>query len=231
MNRVTQFSLDNRERIGGNVGKLSQIDRLLTETVSNLENNTDAIEYLESAIYSPWLEILPILTPTIPRQDFTAVEGFFTSPFSITVNFAHPWQIIRHYTIENSDLLTFDSTDSEVEQIILNKLNQEYPSSYSENQTIEAYTITFTDYYHYNLELYSGKPKFKNNDAPFTRTDEWHLNYCTIPGNPESIYSTVLSGTRFGNALNVRNNEFFPKDGILDKRVGYPCSVHNFLLN
>ena len=43
MNRVTQFSLDNRERIGGNVGKLGQIEKLLTETVNNLGNNTDAV--------------------------------------------------------------------------------------------------------------------------------------------------------------------------------------------
>ena len=64
MNRVTQFSLDNHERIGGNDGKLSQIDRLLNETVNNLENNTNAIEYLESAIYSPWLEVIDPLTPT-----------------------------------------------------------------------------------------------------------------------------------------------------------------------
>jgi len=231
MNRVTQFSLDNRERIGGNVGKLSQIDRLLNETVNKLENNTEAIEYLESAIYSPWLEIIETLSPTVPRQDFTAVEGFFNAPFSIKVNFSHPWQIIRHHTIENSDALTFDSTDSEVEEIILNKLNQEYPSSYSEDQSVESYTITFNDYYHYNLEVYSGKPKFKGNDAPFVRTDEWHLNYCSIPNNPESIYSTILSGTRFGNALQVRNNEFFPKDGISDKRVGYQCSIQNFLLS
>ena len=231
MNRVTQFSLDNRERIGGNVGKLGQIEKLLTETVNNLGNNTDAIEYLESAIYSPWLEIIDPLTPIVHSQDFTAQEGFFTSPFNITVNFANPWQIIRHYQIENSDVLTFDSSDSEVEDILLNKLNQEHPSSYSENQKVDAYTITFSDYFHYNLVLQNSKPYFKGEIAPFTRTDEWRIDYCTVPGNSTSVYSTILSGTRFGSALNVRNNEYFPKNGILNKRVGYQCSVHSFLLS
>ena len=187
-------------------------------------------------------------------------QGFLTTPFNITRDFTQSYidgvfgngGLITWQNAQESlgagqtfvDGLTTgmksryiaqynlpsDSTDSEVQAVILNVLNSTYASIpfYSTNNDLTAVTLPYVDPTHYLIEinLPSGtKPQYSGaNSATRTNDVTWRLSYCSTANDANTIVSTVLSGIIEHNVLKIL--PISPDNG--SNSIWYSVSLSNY---
>jgi hypothetical protein len=248
-------------RIDDIVGSTSiDLDTLkeLSDAYSNVDSNTlnqisDMTITLNSLIHrvnaltsSTDVDFVVALNTAIAELDMINNKGFLTQPFSInydmrdmyasTLSTMLGWAAYKTIIISTSSgALTNSSTDSEVETYLKTVLDAAYGAAVLSGSTLADYRLKYSDFSNYLLEtnLTATKPVFKGVVQTSLSDCEWRLSYCSIAGDPTSIYSTILSGSQSSKTLTITPTHSnlgieYPVSGVSGNRDGYKTTYTQF---
>ena len=199
-----------------------------------------------SALYPALLTPLPIVISSLNFSVNTA--AFLTgSKFTLAFDFRDMyssatgsfigWSTYKLIIIASSGgILTNASTDAEVEAFIFTGLQAQYQNNMS--GTVDNTVLHYLDPEHYLMEIdlpVGSKPYFKGIVQNTLADVQWRLSYCSVAHDSTSVYSTILSGTKTNNQLQVVPVDptsvygvEFPVSGINNVRDGIKLHYSNF---
>jgi len=124
--------------------------------------------------------------------------------------------------------LPSDATDDQVIAFIEAGLVAAYGDKYSGSAS--AATLLYEDYDHYYLSLYDppGLPYFNSASVSGDNID-WSLDYLDTPGDFSTRRTSVLSGTKNDNTLNIVGG-WYPVSGVGGVRAAFTINFTSLTL-
>lgn len=159
----------------------------------------------------------------------TVSPGLFTAEFTVTFDFTANWEVTKPATIASSGgLLPSDATDAQVIAFIEMGLAAAYGDKYSGSAS--AATLRYEDYDHYYLSVYDPAelPYFNSASVSGDNID-WSLDYLDTPGDFSTRRTSVLSGTKIDNTLNIVGG-WFPVSGVGGVRTPFTINFTSLTL-
>ena len=215
---------------------LNQISNL-TVTVNNLVQRINELTSSEAAMFTVAIDT------AVANVNLVNNKAFLQQSFSITFLMKDLYQASTGSFIgwptykaiiiaSSSGILTNSSTDAEIEAFLQQSLDAAFGDKVLTND-LDSYRLKYDDYYHYLLEtnLPAGsKPYFQGVSQGSLPDVEWRLSYCSVSGDANTIYSTILSGTQQNKVLTIVPNVTdagvqFPVTGINGVRDGYKTNL------